>query len=120
MPSRWRCGPGACPRWAAYTGSVCLSVRSSVPRSLQHGVRVTTTAVIFGGVGGVEMLLFYPAGSIMDRFGRIWVAVPCVVLLGLGLVMLPLTHGVEAVLAVSVLAAVGNGLGSGIVMTLGA
>jgi MFS family permease len=56
----------------------------------------------------------------MDRFGRFWVAVPCVVLLGIGLLLLPLTTSAATVLAASTLAAVGNGLGSGIVMTLGA
>jgi MFS family permease len=92
-----------------------------VPLWAAHvGLSASTTAIIFGMVGGVEMLLFYPAGSIMDRFGRIWVAVPCVVLLGVGLAMLPLTHAAGAVLAVALVAAVGNGLGSGIVMTLGA
>jgi MFS family permease len=66
------------------------------------------------------MLLFYPAGSVMDRFGRMWVAVPCVVLMGLGLALLPLTHSAATVLVAGLVAAVGNGLGSGIVMTLGA
>lgn len=84
------------------------------------GLSASTTAVIFGVVGGVEMLLFYPAGSVMDRFGRIWVAVPCVVLLGIGMVLLPLTHSAVTVTAAALVAAVGNGLGSGIVMTLGA
>lgn len=92
-----------------------------VPLWAEHvGLSASATALIFGVTGGVEMLLFYPAGSIMDRFGRLWVAVPCVVLLGFGLALLPLTHAAAAVLAVSTLAAVGNGLGSGIVMTLGA
>jgi MFS family permease len=92
-----------------------------VPLWAAHvGLSATATAVIFGVTGGIEMLLFYPAGSVMDRFGRLWVAVPCVVLLGLGLALLPLTHGVAAVLGASTVAAVGNGLGSGIVMTLGA
>ena len=84
------------------------------------GLSASTTAVIFGIVGGVEMLLFYPAGSVMDRFGRIWVAVPCVVLLGIGMVLLPLTHSALAVTAAALVASVGNGLGAGIVMTLGA
>lgn len=84
------------------------------------GLSASTTAVIFGIVAGVEMLLFYPAGSVMDRFGRIWVAVPCVVLLGLGMIALPLTHSALAVTRVALVAAVGNGMGSGIVMTLGA
>ena len=84
------------------------------------GLSASTTAVIFGIVGGVEMLLFYPAGSVMDRFGRIWVAVPCVVLLGIGMIVLPLTHSALTVTAAALVAAVGNGMGSGIVMTLGA
>jgi MFS family permease len=92
-----------------------------LPLWAEHvGLSASTTAVIFGIVGGVEMLLFYPAGSVMDRFGRIWVAVPCVVLLGVGMLALPLTHSALAVTAVALVAAVGNGMGSGIVMTLGA
>ncbi|MEK8227717.1 hypothetical protein NKG05_18850 [Oerskovia sp. M15] len=38
--------------------------------------------MIFGLSGAVDMLLFYPAGKIMDRMGRLWVAVPCMVVLG--------------------------------------
>jgi MFS family permease len=92
-----------------------------VPLWAEHvGLSASATAVIFGVTGGIEMLLFYPAGSIMDRFGRLWVALPCVVLLAVGLGLLPLTHGAWSVLLVSAVAAVGNGLGSGIVMTLGA
>ena len=92
-----------------------------LPLWAEHvGLSASTTAVIFGIVGGVEMLLFYPAGSVMDRFGRTWVAVPCVVLLGVGMLTLPLTHSALAVTLAALVAAVGNGMGSGIVMTLGA
>jgi MFS family permease len=92
-----------------------------VPLWAEHvGLSASATTVIFGVTGGIEMLLFYPAGSVMDRFGRLWVAVPCVVLLGAGMGLLPLTTGTLAVLGASTVAAVGNGLGSGIVMTLGA
>ncbi|HET8767601.1 MAG TPA: MFS transporter [Pedococcus sp.] len=92
-----------------------------VPLWAAHvGLSASATAVIFGVTGGIQMLLFYPAGSVMDRFGRFWVAVPCAVLLGVGALLLPLTHTAYTVLGASLLAAVGNGLGSGIVMTLGA
>jgi MFS family permease len=92
-----------------------------LPLWAEHvGLSATTTAIIFGVVAGVEMLLFYPAGSVMDRFGRIWVAVPCVVLLGVGMLSLPLTHSALTVTLAALVAAVGNGMGSGIVMTLGA
>ncbi len=84
------------------------------------GVSDSGTAVIFGIAGAAEVLLFYPAGSVMDRFGRVWVAVPFLLVLGLGMVLLPLTHGFAAVAAVSTVMGVGNGLGSGIVQTLGA
>jgi MFS family permease len=84
------------------------------------GLSAAQTSVVFGVAGLVEVLLFYPAGSIMDRRGRVWVALPVTVLLGAGLVVLPLTSTLAAVGAVAVVMAVGNGLGSGIVMTLGA
>ncbi|MFC7486283.1 MFS transporter [Knoellia sp. CPCC 206453] len=84
------------------------------------GITDSQTALIFGIAGGAEVLLFYPAGSVMDRFGRVWVAVPFLVVLGVGMVLLPLSHGFAAVAAVSTLMGIGNGLGSGIVQTLGA
>ena len=86
----------------------------------QIGVDPTTTSIIFGIAGAVDMLLFYPAGKIMDRFGRAWVAVPCMTIMGLALALLPLTHSAGTVLLVSLLLSFGNGMGSGIVMTLGA
>jgi len=84
------------------------------------GITDSQTALIFGIAGGAEVLLFYPAGSVMDRFGRVWVAVPFLLILGVGMVLLPLSHGFAAVAAVSTVMGVGNGLGSGIVQTLGA
>ncbi|GGL34267.1 MFS transporter [Phycicoccus endophyticus] len=84
------------------------------------GLTAAQTSLVFGAAGLVEVLLFYPAGSLMDRRGRVWVALPVTVLLGLGLLVLPLTASLAAVGSVAVVMAVGNGLGSGIVMTLGA
>ncbi|WP_404384910.1 MFS transporter [Knoellia locipacati] len=84
------------------------------------GITDSQTALIFGIAGGAEVLLFYPAGSVMDRFGRVWVAVPFLLVLGVGMVLLPLTHGFAAVAVVSTVMGVGNGIGSGIVQTLGA
>jgi MFS family permease len=105
--------------------AVVGAVRSSrvvlVPLwAAQSGLSASTTAVIFGIAGGVEMLLFYPAGSVMDRFGRVWIAVPCVVVVGLSLGALPLTGTALGIGLLAVVGAIGNGIGSGIVMTLGA
>lgn len=84
------------------------------------GLSAAQTSLVFGAAGLVEVLLFYPAGSLMDRRGRVWVALPVTVLLGIGLLVLPLTTSLAAVGAVAVVMGIGNGLGSGIVMTLGA
>ncbi len=84
------------------------------------GIDASTTAAIFGISAAVDMLLFYPGGAIMDRFGRVYVAVPAMVVLGLGFVLLPLTHGPVSVGVVASIMGLGNGISAGIVMTLGA
>jgi MFS family permease len=84
------------------------------------GVNAATTSVIFGISAGVDMLLFYPGGAIMDRFGRVYVAAPSMIVLGLGFVLLPLTSGATSVGLVAALMGLGNGISSGVVLTLGA
>src|SRR5205814_1212457 len=68
----------------------------------------------------VDAAVFYPSGLVMDRYGRKWAAVPCLLTLALGLTLLPLTHDVYSFIGVAMLTGVGNGFGAGIVMTLGA
>jgi MFS family permease len=84
------------------------------------GIDAATTSVIFGISAGVDMLLFYPGGAIMDRFGRVYVAVPSMIVLGLGFLLLPLTSGPTSVGLVAALMGLGNGISSGVVLTLGA
>ena len=84
------------------------------------GLNAATTSVIFGISAGVDMLLFYPGGAIMDRFGRVYVAVPAMIVLGLGFCLLPLTSGATSVGLVAAMMGLGNGISSGVVMTLGA
>ncbi len=92
-----------------------------VPLWAEHvGLDAAQTSLVFAAAAFVEVVLFYPAGTVMDRHGRVWVAVPVTLLLGLGLVALPLTTTLAGVAALALLMGVGNGLGSGIVMTLGA
>ena len=94
---------------------------SLLPLWAEHiGLSATDTALVFGIAGGLDMLLFYPAGAVMDRFGRVWIAVPTVVVLGVGMAALPLTSSMPSLTVVALLMALGNGIGSGIVMTLGA
>lgn len=84
------------------------------------GIDPTTTALIYGLSGAIDMLIFYPAGKVMDVYGRRWIAVPCMLIMGTALLLLPLTQDAPGLLAVALLIGFGNGIGSGIVMTLGA
>lgn len=84
------------------------------------GLDAAQTSLVFGIAGAVDMLLFYPAGGVMDRYGRMWVAIPSMVVLGVGMMLLPLTGSFGSLTAVAVLLGFGNGIGAGLVMTLGA
>ena len=92
-----------------------------IPLWADHlAIEPTVTSLIYGLAGGVDMLLFYPAGKIMDQRGRRWVAVPSMLIMGFGLVLLPLTHGALTLLLAAMAIGFGNGIGSGMMMTLGA
>jgi MFS family permease len=106
---------------ALLVGAIRASRQVVIPLWAEHiGLDPQTISLIFGISGAVDMLLFYPAGSVMDRFGRKWVAVPSMTVLGLAHLLLPLTHSAGALTAVALLMGLGNGLGAGIIMTLGA
>jgi MFS family permease len=107
-------------------GALVISAARSTRQSIvplwaeSQGLDAATTSIIYGVSAGVDMLLFYPGGAIMDRFGRVFVAVPSMVVLGLGFLLLPLTHGAATIGLVACLMGLGNGISAGIVMTLGA
>jgi MFS family permease len=84
------------------------------------GLDAATTSLIVGIAGAVDMLLFYPAGKVMDRFGRTWVALPSMLVLGVGMALLPLAHNAVTLTVVTVVLGLGNGIGAGLVMVLGA
>jgi MFS family permease len=92
-----------------------------LPLWCEHiGLADSTTSVVFGIAAAVDVALFYPAGWVMDRYGRAWVAFPVVATVAAGVLLLPLTGTFLMVTLVACLVAVGNGMGSGIVMTMGA
>lgn len=84
------------------------------------GLSPAQTALVFGVSGAVDMLLFYPSGWLMDRHGRVAAAVPSMLILGLGMALLPLSSTLVAVTAAATVLGLGNGLGAGLIMTLGA
>jgi MFS family permease len=86
----------------------------------QIGLDAAAISVIFGISSAMDMTLFYPAGMISDRWGRKKIAIPCLSLMALGFALVPSTSSFVTLTMVGVLIGLGNGIGSGIVMTLGA
>jgi MFS family permease len=66
------------------------------------------------------MCLFYPVGVLVDRRGRKWSAVPSMVLFAVGLALLPFAKDFYALLGVGLVLGIANGMGTGIVMIMGA
>ena len=84
------------------------------------GLSPTANSVIYGIAGLMELITFYPAGKVMDQHGRRWVAVPCAALLGISFVVMPFTHAAVTLTLTAMIMGFGNGIGSGIIMTLAA
>ncbi|MBT2248134.1 MFS transporter [Arthrobacter sp. BHU FT2] len=92
-----------------------------IPLWADHlGMDATSASLIYGLSGAIDMLVFYPAGKLMDRKGRQFVAVPSTLLMGAALVLIPLTGSFTGLLLAALLIGFGNGISSGLVMTLGA
>ena len=84
------------------------------------GLDVKQIGLVMGVAAAVDMSMFYPAGYVMDRFGRKFAYVPSFLLQALGMALIPLTGSFAALLAATSLIGFGNGLGSGTMLTLGA
>jgi MFS family permease len=92
-----------------------------IPLWADHlGMDATSASLIYGLSGAIDMLVFYPAGKLMDRKGRQWVAIPSTLLMGTALLLIPLTGSFVGLLLAALLIGFGNGISSGLVMTLGA
>ncbi|MEV8266209.1 MFS transporter [Microbacterium sp. NPDC076911] len=88
------------------------------------GLDAQTIALVVGISGAIDFALFYASGQVMDRFGRLWAALPAMLLMSGGFIALAFTHDLDqSAMWFSMFAAVlgvGNGLSSGILLTLGA
>ena len=84
------------------------------------GLDAAQVGVIFGLSSAIDMTVFYPVGIAMDRWGRKWTAIPCLLTMSIGMLMIPFTDSFATLVIASLVTGFGNGLGSGINMTLGA
>ncbi|MGW5724615.1 MFS transporter [Nocardia beijingensis] len=102
-------------------GAARSSREAVLPLWADHlGVDAATASLIFGIGAGLDVLCAYPAGHLMDRYGRRFIAVPSLVILALGYFAVPLTDSALALGVAAVVMGVGNGIGNGVIMTIGA
>ncbi|MBW4041885.1 MAG: MFS transporter [Acidobacteria bacterium] len=116
---------------AALIGGLRSSRQVILPLAgVSLGMQESGIALVVGIAGGVDLALFFTSGQIMDRFGRLWSALPSVVGLGLGHIALAIVVGLSMsvasagsvgwFVAVAIGMSLANGVGSGILMTFGA
>jgi len=79
----------------------------------QVGLIMTCAAVL-------DMSMFIPAGVLMDRYGRKFASVPSFALMAVGIGMVLFAGSFVGLLIAAMVIGLGNGLGSGTMMTLGA
>ena len=84
------------------------------------GLSVEAIGLIVSAASFVDVALVLPAGQVMDRLGRKFAIVPSFVVQAIGMALVPLSGGFTALLLAASVVGLGNGLGSGSMMTLGA
>jgi MFS family permease len=88
------------------------------------GMPAEQAALVIGVSATIDFALFYVSGQVMDRFGRLWSAIPGLVGLAAGHFVLAFTHDLPDNVVWFTVAAlvlgVANGLSSGVLLTLGA
>jgi MFS family permease len=108
--------------WSALTLQLMRSTRTVlIPLyGVALGLDAASVGLIYSFSAVIDMSLFYPVGWVVDRHGRKWSAVPSLGLFALGLLLLPLASGFASLLALACLLGLANGIGTGIVMIIGA
>jgi MFS family permease len=88
--------------------------------ALYINLPVETAALYIGIAGALDFALFYTSGQVVDRFGRLWAAVPT--LAGMAISLFALTFAQDSVgfLVAALALSLSNALGSGLVMVIGA
>ena len=77
-------------------------------------------SLIIGIAGALDFAMFYLSGQIMDRFGRSFAAVPTLAGLGLAHLIVGIAIDANTFLLLALLMSLANGIGSGVIMVLGA
>lgn len=82
------------------------------------GLSPSSIGLITSLSAGVDLIMVYPAGVIMDRWGRKFAYVPSFFLQGMALSLIPFTANFVELLVVAMALGFSNGIGAGTMMTL--
>jgi MFS family permease len=92
--------------------------------ALSIGMQDVQIALVMGIATAIDFALFFSSGQVMDRWGRRWSAVPSMVIMAISPLILCFTHdlatNVAWFIACAMILSAGNGLASGLILTLGA
>lgn len=86
----------------------------------QIGLRPQEVGLVMTISALLDVSMFIPAGMLMDRFGRKTAAVPSFGIMTLGVLLIPFANDFRGLMIAGAVIGLGNGLGSGTMMTLGA
>jgi MFS family permease len=78
------------------------------------------TALYIGIASALDFALFYTSGQIMDKYGRAWAAVPTLIGMGLTHMIVGWAQDSTGFWLLALAMALANGLGSGVILVLGA
>lgn len=84
------------------------------------GLDAAGIGLAFGLSSALDAAMFYPAGWLMDFRGRKWALIPSLLVLSASLALLPFADSFWSYLAVALVSGLGNGFGTGVIMTMGA
>jgi MFS family permease len=87
---------------------------------LSLGLDPAVTGSIISFSALLDVAMFFPAGFMMDRFGRKVAAVPSFAVMAVGMLVVAWAYDFRSLLIGAAIIGFGNGLGSGTMMTLGA
>lgn len=87
---------------------------------VEAGISESTIAVLIAVGAAVEIALIVPGGYVKDQLGRVFTMVVCLGIFGAGFALLGVPGGLATIVVAVVVMGIGNGLGSGVNMTIGA
>ncbi len=87
---------------------------------VQIGLHESAISLLIALGAALELILMFPGGYLKDRLGRSAVLLACLGAFAVGFTVMVLAPSLAGLIAAIVVMAVGNGLGAGVNMTIGA